>query len=285
VFINDLLKDTVAAMVKKLKYPSESRESSVMLVVMFTVTFINTAFIALLDSMSFAEIDGGNGVFSYMFASSQDGETDFGVRWYQIAGCGFMINMILSAVTPPIDFVWDVMCARCDKCKDRNYTSNSNATKQPSVQAYIKLYSGPKFLIYKYCSDVLLFVSMAFLYGTAMPLIYSITLACLLVLWVQERILLCRYYSIPPAYSDQVTRTMVPMLRYMPLFALPFVFWQLGNRQIFDNVLFTIQSAQDVRLSGHIPSQALSELANEALPYNSAPFILFIVGLILFIVI
>jgi hypothetical protein len=53
-----------------------------MLVVMFTVTFINTAFIALLDSMSFAEIDGGEGIFSIIFASGHDGETDFGVRWY-----------------------------------------------------------------------------------------------------------------------------------------------------------------------------------------------------------
>jgi hypothetical protein len=69
VYINDLLKDTVAANVKKLKYSSESRESSVMLVTMFTVTFINTAFIALLDTMSFAEIDGGNGILSYIFAS------------------------------------------------------------------------------------------------------------------------------------------------------------------------------------------------------------------------
>jgi hypothetical protein len=78
---------------------------------------------------------------------------------------------------------------------------------------------------------------------------------------------------------------MMPMLRYMPLFALPFVFWQLGNRQIFDNVLFTIESAQDVRMSGHIPSQALNDLAGDNLPYNSVPFIMFAVGLVLFIVI
>ncbi len=37
----------------------------------------------------------------------------------------------------------------------------------------------------------------------------------------------------------------------MPLVSLPFVFWQLGNNQIFDSQTFHLTSGKDLRLSGH----------------------------------
>jgi len=118
----------------------------------------------------------------------------------------------------------------------------------------VKLYSGPKYEIDKSFTDVLLFVIMALFYGTAMPVLYPIAFMGMSIYLVQERILVCKYYRRPPMYDWRLTLTAIKVISVLPILALPFIFWQLGNRQIFDNVLFEIQHMNDVRLSGHTPT-------------------------------
>jgi hypothetical protein len=74
------------------------------------------------------------------------------------------------------------------------------------------------------------------------------------------------------------------VLETLPLFAIPFVFWQFGNRQIFDNVLFDMKKANDVQLSGHTVSQALNSLTNadDTISYNGGVVVIFIVMCIIF---
>ena len=48
-----------------------------MMKITFIVTLFNTAFISLLDTFSFVEIDGGKGFLSTIFSSTSDDSTDF----------------------------------------------------------------------------------------------------------------------------------------------------------------------------------------------------------------
>ena len=52
---------------------------------------------------------------------------------------------------------------------------------------------------------------------------------------------------------------------------LPMAFWQLGNRQIFENVVTPINFKSDVRLSEHYIWTALSHMDPTFMTYNSAP--------------
>jgi hypothetical protein len=59
---------------------------------------------------------------------------------------------------------------------------------------------------------------------------------------------------------------------------LPFVWWQLGNRQIFDNILTPLSNTDDIRLSQHTLSQALYEVFHKGtLTYNCAPLVLWMI--------
>ena len=94
----------------------------------------------------------------------------------------------------------------------------------------MELYSGPEYLIHFRYSAILVFVGVALVYGTAMPLLYPIALAGFMVLWVNERLLLCYYYRMPPAFDTEITEATLSIMRLLPLLSLPFTFWQLGNR-------------------------------------------------------
>merc|ERR1711966_466543 len=66
------------------------------------------------------------------------------------------------------------------------------------------------------------------------------------------------------------------MTKYVPLMMLPFAFWQLGNRQIFDDVVFEIVYKTDFLISGHDIQQALHDGANLShWTYNSPPIFMF----------
>jgi hypothetical protein len=101
----------------------------VMMKITFIVTFFNTAFISLLDTASFVEIDGGTGFLSNIFSSSTMDQTDFSQIWYRTAGFGLILNMVLSAVLPIVDFLFSYLISRCERCCDRSLTSNENQTK------------------------------------------------------------------------------------------------------------------------------------------------------------
>jgi len=123
----------------------------------------------------------------------------------------------------------------------------------------VTLYSGPDYQIDGRFSVVLMFLSMAFVYGTAMPLFFPIGLFGYVVLWVNERLQLCWFYKMPPAYDTEITYTALTILKYLPLLSLPFVYWQLGNRQIFHHQVSDITVLNKSRLSGHTISQSLHE--------------------------
>jgi len=53
--------------------------------------------------------------------------------------------MVLSAVLPIVDFLISYLIARCERCYDRSFTSDTSKTKATSLEDYISLYSGPKY--------------------------------------------------------------------------------------------------------------------------------------------
>ena len=103
---------------------------------------------------------------------------------------------------------------------------------------------------YRYAT-ILLNIGVAFLYGTAMPYLYVTAVLAFVILYINERLLVCYYYREPPAFDEKMTLMTLDLTRYVPLMMLPFAFWQLGNRQIFDNQVEEIVYKSDVLLSGH----------------------------------
>ena len=114
---------------------------------------------------------------------------------------------------------------RCKRCKDRGYTSNEYQTKLKSIQEYVVFFSGPKYPLHKKCADALLLVSMPFMYGTVMPILYPTVLIAFTILWFSERLLICYFYQEPPAFSRKIIDSAQQILYTIPIFTLPFVWW------------------------------------------------------------
>ena len=114
-----------------------------MLTVMFTVTFFNTAILALIETMNFSELAKDA---AKTFSSDNRGETDFSQEWYYAVGASLMINMFLEIVIPFLSEMFDCLLYKCFRSHDRGCCSeNSKKTKTTSIKEYVELYSGPKF--------------------------------------------------------------------------------------------------------------------------------------------
>jgi len=113
------------------------------------------------------------------------------------------------------------------------------------------------------------------MYGTAMPYLYFCALLAFVILYINERLLVCYYYQEPPAFDEKMTLMTLQLTKCVPLMMLPMVFWQLGNRQIFDNKVEEIVYKTDVQASGHSLQQAMTHANPLEMTWNSAPFICF----------
>ena len=113
------------------------------------------------------------------------------------------------------------------------------------------------------------------MYGTGMPLLYFYAFLAYVILYLNERLLVCYYYREPPTFDEKMTMLCIDFTKYVPFIMLPVAFWQLGNRQIFENVIHYITFKQDIRLSGHNISSAFTHMDPSHMTYNSCLLWLF----------
>ena len=78
--VNAILTYFVYHCVIALNFPTTTGEMTIMSLVMFVVTFFNTALISLLEAAAFED----NAFMDRIF--DKDGETDFSEKWYAITG-------------------------------------------------------------------------------------------------------------------------------------------------------------------------------------------------------
>ena len=123
------------------------------------------------------------------------------------------------------------------------------------------MYSGPEYEFHYRYSNVLLSVTMTFLYGGALPILYPIACFNFVFVWIYERILVIFYYREPPSYDETMTLRCILFCRIAAVAGLAVSFWQLGNRQMFDNVLFPITSSRDAQKSGHFVGKSVENLS------------------------
>jgi hypothetical protein len=77
---------------------------------------------------------------------------------------------------------------------------------------------------------MLLYVTMALLFGAVMPVLFFEIMFCMILLWFLNRTLLAYYYPMPPNFNDVITLAIFKILKWIPIFTLPVVWWLLGNK-------------------------------------------------------
>jgi len=120
---------------------------------------------------------------------------------------------------------------------------------------------------------------MALFYGTVIPILYPLCAFGIFETYFRETLLLTYHYKQPPVFDWKVTEISIQITQVLAITCLPFIFFQLGNRQIFENVSYEMKHMDDRRPSGHDPIQAVSTVIYDGVTYNAAPIVVF--GLIL----
>jgi hypothetical protein len=86
------------------------------------------------------------------------------------------------------------MLGKFKRLMDRGFGDNQYVTKQKSIPGYVETHSGPKYAIHFRYSALLTFISLAMVYGTAMPLVFPISVLGYFLYWCVERTLIAYYY-------------------------------------------------------------------------------------------
>jgi hypothetical protein len=232
VAVNFILKVMLIAMVAGLRLKTMTKETDITMKAIFVGQFVNTAILLVLNNASFIDFDEGVGPLSLMFQVGT--ETDFGVNWYRSVGALLIGALIVQALWPLIEIAMFGAMWWGMQFLDRDFGSDSYKTKVPTPQAYVDLYAGPVYLIHYRYSMILLHISCAFLYGTAMPVLFIVAFVAFVVLFINERVLVCYYYREPPSFDEEITMNAMNLIKWIPIMSLPVVFWQFGNRQIFE---------------------------------------------------
>lgn len=207
------------------------------------VTFINTALIlpAIQADLTYY----GLGEFFNVFFS------DFSVKWYASVGTLIVDALKFAIYWPIIEFCGFFSLRLLWRVLDKGFCCCKKSTRKKTIQAYVQTHSGPQFLIhYKYAACEK-FVYISFMYGIGMPILFPISLAALIVLYIVERLLVAYSYKEPPSYDEQVTKSSIKSLKWAVLIYLGVGYWMLSNQQIFGNKVFPIEFLNSPRRTGH----------------------------------
>ena len=275
VGVNFVLKVLLVELIKSLRLKTVTAETNYTMIAIFVGQFVNTAIIVVLNNASFNDFDGGVGPLSQIFRVGT--MTDFNVAWYKTVGTLLMRAILMAGLWPLIEFAMFWSMIAFFRCLDKNFGSDPYFTNSPSIQAYIDTWAGPIYLIHYRYATILLQIGVAFMYGTGMPLLYFYAFLAYVILFINERLLVCYYYREPPAFDEKMTMLTISLSKWVPYMMLPMNFWMLGNRQIFENVVHEVNFKTDIKLSGHNISSAMTHMDPTMLTYNSAPMWLFII--------
>ena len=84
------------------------------------------------------------------------------------------------------------------------------------------------------------------MYGPAFPILYPVTALVMASEYIRDRLLIFYYYREPVAYDQKMSELSMKMMNTFTLVPLAVSFWQLGNRQIFENFVLPVQSINSV---------------------------------------
>lgn len=235
-FLNAIIKNTVIKTVKAHKSHSISEETNVIMVIVFFAQLFNTGVIIVLKNANFRDFEVP--LLNMMFASGH--ESDFNQIWYEKVGQAITATMIFTIWFPLLETVFKILISHLERLWDRKFTSDPFMTQQESIQNYVDLYSGPSYEFHSRYSEMLLSIAITFMFGTALPVLFPIALVHFIVTMISQRLLVIYYYKEPPSFDETMTLRCVLLSRWSAIWGLALAFWQLGNRQIFDNVLFPV---------------------------------------------
>jgi hypothetical protein len=94
----------------------------------------------------------------------------------------------------------------------------------------VDTYSGAEILINEKYGNLLCIYFFAFTFGFGLPVLFPLSLICLIMYYIFEKILTVYFYQKPPMFDDKLTKGVLKLMKYAVLLYVTFGYWMLSNR-------------------------------------------------------
>jgi hypothetical protein len=118
---------------------------------------------------------------------------DFNSEWFKTIGTTIKDTMWFNAIYPLIEFVAFYLIRLLYRLWDSSFTLDKYKTKSKSIQGYLDIQCGPKYLMHFKYSSVLNILFVTFMYGYGIPELFPIALLSFIIILFVEKAQL--YYS------------------------------------------------------------------------------------------
>ena len=111
----------------------------------------------------------------------------------------------------------------------------AETTRANTIKTYVEIHSGPDYEIFLRYAFILKFVYISLVYGFALPILFPITLAAMLNVYITDKIALAYFYKAPPNYDKKMTTRAIQVLKYPTYLGLGMAAYAARYQEIFGN--------------------------------------------------
>ena len=231
--VNIILTTVVIASVSWIGYDTHSEQLSKITNGVFVAQFFNTALVLPLVQANSREW------FSPLGGVLEGKYTDYDDDWYATVGYLLVQTMMINSVVPIAAQCATVTIAHGLRWMDSDFEKDPvkapYMTKKTQVSQYVKLYSGPGYMIHQKYSQLFNVTFVTMLYGAGMPILFPIAAFSYFNVWWLEKLNLAYFYKLPPSMDDKLTLNAVNVLKMAPVMFIINGYWMVTNRQFFFN--------------------------------------------------
>lgn len=102
-------------------------------------------------------------------------------------------------------------------------------------------YAGPVHLMHFKYATAMNTIYTGFMYGLALPVMFPIGCLTFFNIYVVEKLCVAYWYQKPPMYGPELNSAALDMMRWAPLAYFIFGYWIMGNKQIFNNTVVSVE--------------------------------------------
>jgi len=238
VMINLLLKTILRYFAKLERHHRISGKDSSVAIKVFLAQFVNTALIVLIVNGNLRdfgiEFDKEGLLGSLSLFTGEFG--DFTMKWYTKVGSQLCLTMVINIMFPLLQSLQGFVVSRVKQCFDRKCTPNPTVTKQRTLAKYVKLYTGPKFLLAEQYAMLLNTCFICLFFGSGMPILYVVGfLTYTFTYWV-DKWGFVTVFSTPPQYDSAIASLTTRSLPYALLAHVGVGLWMYSNPDLFPDI-------------------------------------------------
>jgi len=116
---------------------------------------------------------------------------------------------------------------------------------------YAELNSGLEHHLFEKYPRLLSIVMIGMMYGFGLPIFLILTLICLIVSYIVDKILVAYYYRKPHLYDDVLNMHSLSILKWGAFVYIAVGYWMVSNRQMFGNSLNPIAYHDQIQNTDH----------------------------------